>query len=231
MSGRSATATLAVILLTAGWAQGDTGIAFTGASSVSEKAIQRARYVVDQMLLNIPAVRAEMSSVGFKVEIIGIDQVLSDLPDYAALKGRRTRDGRDFDRGTRGVGDKLKCSVGEENLLCLSKQMYPQEDVLVHEFSHSIHRHLSPELARRIDGAYQAAMKEDLYPKEAYMARDSGEYWAEGTQAWFNVTLRTDVNGGINTREKLQGHDSRLASILAEVYGPTFLARYPGCKY
>jgi hypothetical protein len=220
-----------LLALASGVALGSAGFAFTGGPGVSEEAIERARYVVEQMLSNAPQVRDSMSTIGFKVEVIGVNQVLSDLPDYAALKGRKTRDGRYFDTGTRGVGDKVKCSVGEENLLCFPKQPYRQEDVLVHEFSHSIHRHLPANLAAAIDAAYAQAIKEGLYPKDIYMARDAGEYWAEGSQAWFGVTLRTDVNAGVNTREKLEAHDPRLAAILEKVYGSASIAHYKDCKY
>jgi hypothetical protein len=225
------TSTIGLFLLVSGGALANAGIAYTASTGVSEDALQRARYIVEQMLSNAPEVRGSMEAVGFKVEVIGVNQVLSDLPDYATLKGRKTRDGRDFDTGTRGVGDKLKCSVGEENLLCLRKQRYWQEDVLVHEFSHSIHRHLSANLVSAIDAAYAEAMKAGLYPKDIYMARDAGEYWAEGTQAWFGVTLRTDVNAGVNTREKLKDHDPRLASVLEKVYGSASIAHYKDCRY
>jgi hypothetical protein len=223
--------TIGLFLLASGAALASAEISFIGGSGVSDEALGRARYVVEQMLSNAPEVRDSMTAVGFKVEVIGVDQVLSDLPDYAALKGRKTRDGRDFDTGTRGVGDKLKCSVGEENLLCLPKQPYRQEDVLVHEFSHSIHRHLSANLVAAIDAAYAEAMKAGLYPKDIYMARNAGEYWAEGTQAWFGVTLRADVNAGVNTREKLKEHDPRLASLLEKVYGSASIAHYKDCRY
>ena len=51
------------------------------------------------------------------------------------------------------------------------------------------------------------------------MVADDKEYWAEGTQAWFDASLRDDVNDGINTRAKLKQHDPELASLLREVYG------------
>jgi hypothetical protein len=56
------------------------------------------------MTSHSPEIREKMVASGFAVEIIGKDQVLSDLPDYAYLKGRKTRDGRDFDTGTKGRG-------------------------------------------------------------------------------------------------------------------------------
>ncbi|GIM16741.1 hypothetical protein Vretimale_19340 [Volvox reticuliferus] len=45
------------------------------------------------------------------------------------------------------------------------------------------------------------------------------EYWAEGTQAWFDATIRTDVTSGVNTREKLRQRDPGLAAMMMRAYG------------
>jgi hypothetical protein len=209
----------------------DNGIAFVSSTSVSEAAIQRAQYVVQAMTSHAPQVRAAMVAAGFKVELIGRHQVISDLLDYAHLKGQKTFDGRSFDTGTRGVGGKDKCSIGEENLLCLHDQKYREEDIFVHEFSHSILSNVDAELAGAADAAYRNAVSGGLYPAGIYMLANRQEYWAEGTQAWFEVTVRGDVNGGFNTRAKLKAHDPDLAAVLERVYGPVQLERVPGCVY
>src|ERR1700683_949143 len=207
------------------------GIEYRAAESVSEKAFEHAEFVVQQMTSASPGIREKMVSLGFKVEIIGKDQVLSDLPDYAHLKGQKTRDGRDFDTGTRGLGGRRMCSIGEENLLCLSNQPYRKEDIFVHEFSHSMMAQMDADDVQEIEAAYQNAVDKELYPKGIYMMANSGEYWAEGVQAWLGVTLRTDVNGGFNTRQKIKDHDTALAAILEKVYGSLQLQHSPGCMY
>jgi hypothetical protein len=50
-----------------------------------------------------------------------------------------------------------------------------------------------------------------------YMMADADEYWAEACQSFFDATVRSDVNCGINTRDKLQQYDPQLAQLLAEV--------------
>ena len=207
------------------------GIEYLAADSVSEEAFRRAQFVVQQMTSHSPKILEKMVAIGFKVEIIGKDQVLSDLPDYAHLKGKKTRDGRYFDTGTRGVGSREMCSIGEENLLCLSKQPYRAEDILAHEFSHSMMANMDAADMQAIEAAYQNAVDKNLYPKGIYMMANSGEYWAEGVQAWLGVTLRTDVNGGFNTQQKLKAHDPALAALLEKVYGSLQLAHSPGCAY
>ncbi len=178
------------------------------------------------MLGNLPRVREQMRAIGFKVEIIAEDQVLSDLPDYANLRGQKTRDGRSYDTGTRGVGNRDKCSVGEENLLCRPHQPYPQKDILVHEFSHSIEAHLPPATVAEIEAAYRHALDQSLYPRGGYNQASAYEYFAGGVQAWFGVTLRSDVNGSINSRAKHEAHDPALARVLAEVFGETRVCGY-----
>lgn len=63
------------------------------------------------------------------------------------------------------------------------------------------------------------------------MMANSGEYWAEGVQAWLGVTLRSDVNGGFNTQQRIQDHDKALAAVLETVYGAVQLQHPPGCAY
>jgi hypothetical protein len=209
----------------------EDGIEYRAAESVSEEAIQRAEFVVQQMTSESPKIRERMAAVGFKVEIIGKDQVLSDLPDYARFKGQKTRDGRDFDTGTRGLGGPRMCSVGEENLLCLRPQHYWEEDVFVHEFSHSMMAQMDAADVQEIEEAYKNAVDRGLYPPGIYMMANSGEYWAEGVQAWLGVTQRTDVNGGFNTQEKIRDHDRVLAAVLKKVYGSLQLQHVAGCVY
>jgi hypothetical protein len=178
------------------------GIEYRAAEAVADEAFKRAEFVVQQMTAESPKIREKMAAIGFVVEIIGRDQVLSDLPDYAYLKGKKTRDGRDFDTGTRGLGGPRMCSVGEENLLCLRPQHYWEEDVFVYEFSHSMMDQMDPDRLQEIEAAYKNAVDQGLYPKGIYMVANSGEYWAEGVQAWLGVTQRTDVNGGFKTQRK-----------------------------
>jgi hypothetical protein len=209
----------------------EDGIEYRAEESVSDEAFKRAQFVVEQMTSETPKIREKMVANGFAVEIIGKDQVLSDLPDYAHLKGKKTQDGRDFDTGTRGLGGRERCSVGEENLLCLSQQHYRQEDVLVHEFSHSMMQNMEEDDVHAIEAAYQNAVDRELYPKGIYMMANSREYWAEGVQAWLGGTLRTDVNGGFNTQQKIRDHDKALAAVLEKFFGTRQLEHAPGCSY
>ena len=50
-----------------------------------------------------------------------------------------------------------------------------------------------------------------------YASSDRGEYWAEGTQAWFYPKGGGSFKG--NTRQALKVYDPGIAALLAEVYG------------
>ena len=210
----------------------DNGLWFIASAAISEDAITRARYIVNQMLTNKPDIREKMAKLNFRVEIIGRNQVLSDLPDYRDLKGKTTADGRTYDQGTRGVGDPDKCSVGEENLLCEPNDGYYQEDILVHEFAHSIKSNFDTATAQASESAFASAKQKRLYPSSIYMMQSSQEYWAEGTQSWMYKTARSDVNAGYNTPDKLRSHDPALAAILQDIYPNIVIDRAkPDCQH
>lgn len=210
------------------------GILVVAGSAVQEAALERASSIIEQMLLKVPEIRDSMRKGQFRVEIIGKDQVLSDLPDYRHLKNQTTADGRSYDEGTRGVCNASECSVGEENLLCLDEQSYPNEDIMVHEFAHGMKFHFDTALTQASDRAYQNAYDQGLYDHSIYMMQNAQEYWAEGVQAWLGKTLRTDVNDGFNTLAKLKSHDPNLAEVLARVFAepPVRIAKaHSGCDY
>jgi hypothetical protein len=71
----------------------------------------------------------------------------------------------------------------------------------------------------RVDAAYAHAKAVGLW-RGAYMALTVEEYWAEGTQFWFNSNMayKTD-DVVVATSDDLKAHDPMLYAALAEVYG------------
>lgn len=127
-------------------------------------------------------------------------------------------------RSATPVGGSTLTTCGEENLLSLRGDPYRLENITIHEFSHTIATNL-----RRVDRAwwdrlsdlYRQAMKEGLWAR-SYAATSVQEYWAEGTQSWFDSNTPRDdgrVHNGIWNREKLKAYDPRLAAFLEETYG------------
>ena len=103
--------------------------------------------------------------------------------------------GRSCDTGTRGVGGSWtvpSCSAGEENLLMEEDQHYPSENILVHEFAHTVMAvGMNEDQRQAVISAYFNARSSQLYHSNVYMMANADEYWAEGAQAWFEATVRT----------------------------------------
>jgi hypothetical protein len=206
-------------------------LCIVGSSTVSDGAFLRAEVIMNTMLGNRPDLRATLVKNKFRIEIIGSSENLTDLPTYKHLAIGQIVDGRSWDQ-TRGVGGATEASIGEENLLCKFGQPYGEEDIFVHELSHSIMSNLSQETQDKINRAYASAKSSRLYDPKIYMMATAQEYWAEGTQAWFDKSVRLDVNGGINSRQKLWNHDPSLANLMKSVYGDTTLNKvHQQCKY
>src|SRR5262249_14922977 len=113
-------------------------------------------------------------------------------------------------------------SGAEENLLQYPGDPYRGENILIHEFGHAVHEIALKEIDKTFDdrlaAAYEQALREGLW-KGTYAATNRLEYWAEGVQSWFDCNQSKDAqHNGINTREKLQKYDPRLAKLLAEAF-------------
>jgi hypothetical protein len=110
------------------------------------------------------------------------------------------------------------CSAGQENLEMTDDEHYPKENILVHEFGHSVmNLGFDEDLLSRVQAAYDAAAT--VRDTGLYMFSNAEEFWANGTQAWFEAIARTDVNMGITTRDQLRELEPNLAPIMEEVYG------------
>ena len=115
----------------------------------------------------------------------------------------------------------LESSCGEENLLNYPGDPYEGSNILIHEFSHSVHldglNTVDPDFDDRLRKAFDAAIAKGLW-KGTYASTNKQEYWAEGVQAWFNAQFEFL---DINTRTKLKDYDPELAKLVAEVFGDT----------
>ena len=69
---------------------------------------------------------------------------------------------------------------------------YWQENILIHEFAHSIMCiGMDQEQRQSIEAAFEEAKAAKLYQSHIYMMANADEYWAEATQSWFDATVRT----------------------------------------
>ncbi|WP_235528265.1 glycoside hydrolase [Sphingomonas sp. Leaf231] len=224
------------------------GLPVVSSAAVPDAALLTARDIAVAMLIERPDLRRAMIARGFRVAIMGQDEGTVDLPEQRDWKkparddprltacerklydqriGRQS-DAQYWNDRARGMGGDLT-SAATENLLGLPGTRYFGENIFVHEFSHAILeavRTADPALYARVDRAYVSAMAANLWKGE-YGATSVDEYWAEGTQTWFNSNRLTVLDGRrILNDADLSGYDVALFNVLSEVYGERH--RLPG---
>ena len=144
-----------------------------------------------------------MTDIGTRVGVMARYEGTTDIPEHAHL-ARDTS--LNWDLRARGLGGTKwlpLTTCAEENILGYQIDKYHAEDILVHEFAHSIH----------LIGILT------VYPDFIE------EYWAEGVQDWFNVNAEVPKPDGkhnqVNTRKELKAYDRGLYDILSEFFPAT----------
>ncbi len=180
------------------------GMPVVAAAEVADLALQRTYDIVTHMLAGRPDVLNAMVDRGMYLVIIGKDQVYTDLPE-----NRNARNPDYLNERVRGTGG-LPTSFGEENLLSLPIDRYDDESIAVHEFCHTIDSTLSkidPTWRERKNAVYRNALAKGLF-KDTYAGSNSGEYWCEIAQAYFDCNRINNWNHGpIGRREQLKIYD------------------------
>lgn len=112
--------------------------------------------------------------------------------------------------------------AAEEDVLGLPTDRYFGETIFVHEFSHQILdavRAVDPELYARLQAAYAHAQTAGLW-RDEYTMTTIDEYWAEGSQFWFDSNRLQVFDGRrILDHQDLGAYDPALYAVLGEVYG------------
>ena len=172
-------------------------------------------------------VMESLTSRNTRIGIMARYEGTTDIPEHAFLVNDTTLN---WDVRARGLGGTLEMpfsTCAEENVLAYQIDKYHAEDILIHEFAHTIHNvgiaPVHPEFNDELKAALDAAVAAGRW-KNVYAATNIEEYWAEGVQNWFNVNAEVDNNNGdgkhnkINTREELKRYDPRLYGILARFF-------------
>ncbi|HEX7709697.1 MAG TPA: glycoside hydrolase [Sphingomonadaceae bacterium] len=217
------------------------GIPVTSSAKVPDAVLQKARSIVLQMLAHRPDLRAELVREGYRVVIMAESESTLDLPEQAGWKkparddirltrceikhyderiGRLT-DREYWDWRARGMGGQLT-SGAVEDLLGLRTSRYYGETIFVHEFGHDVLqaiRAADPALYAAVGQAYAHAKAADLWHDE-YAMTTVDEYWANGTQFWFNSNKLEVMNGRrILSDADLKAYDPALYAVLGRAYG------------
>ncbi|MDR0538488.1 MAG: hypothetical protein LBH04_10695 [Tannerellaceae bacterium] len=177
-----------------------------------------------------PEVMQSLTSRNTRIGIMARYEGTTDIPEHAYLKNDTSLNWDVRARGLGGDLDEPLSTCAEENILAYQIDKYHAEDILIHEFAHTIHfagiAPVYPDFNRELQSALDSAVAEGRWTN-VYAATNIAEYWAEGVQDWFNVNAEVDDDNGdgkhnkINTREELERYDPRLYNILSRFFPKT----------
>lgn len=223
-----------------GYAQGCEvlGIEILAAEDVDSTAIDQMADRIFNMLADRPDLIASFNDLGVEGRVIGKDSRITSLPEFAEVY--ELYPGTDWNRRGRSFpGTDLIPVVagGEENLMCLEETYYQDEDNFVRTMAIAIRRFglqfVDPITNASIDRAYQTAIATGLW-RNTLAEINSFEYWAEGTQSFFDTNLEepedrppNSSHNHVDTRAELQAYDPDLYALALSVYGDT--GWYPEC--
>ncbi len=217
------------------------GIPIVGSSRVADQALVNARSIVEDMLAHRPDLATVLARKGYRVAILAEEEAITDLPENAhwtkpapddprltrcERKHYETRIGSLTDREywnarARGIGG-VHTVGAEEDVLGKRTSRYFGETILIHEFAHNVLeaiRAADPQLYAEVEAAYAKALEEGLW-RDEYASTTVQEYWAEGTQFWFNSNRLAVFDGEqILNHADLERYDPRLAAVLRMAYG------------
>jgi hypothetical protein len=202
------------------------GIAIASSWRVPDSAMVQAWKIIIFMTGNLPKnVLEAMVRMKTRVTVMARYEGTTDVPEHAHLASDTTLNWDVRARGLGGDMDLPLTSCAEENLLAYQLDKYHAEDILIHEFAHSIHligiiqvdTTFNSKLKKLLDQAVAKGKYTNTYAKT-----DIYEYWAEGVQDWFNVNGEVPIPDGkhnrLNTRKELKKYDPDLYQLIGQYF-------------
>jgi hypothetical protein len=201
-----------------------------GASADAAKVAKERMTEVIGNLQTGPA--DQLAGTEVELHIIPKDKKLTDLPEYSALKGTKTFDGRSYDelRGAGGqkFGSKIRYAIAEEQLVPgLAKKDSPESRygkgfVGTHESGHVVEQYaLTKDQQAELKKLYDERKKGKgawLSPED-YTSANAGEYFAQSTSAYFGRPYSEDkADKKMYTRDWLRKNDPDMLKLLSKVY-------------
>ena len=217
------------------------GIPISGSAIVPDAALIAAASIVREMLATRPDLTRALVARGQRVAVMAESEGTTDLPEQRDWKkptrdaGMLTRcerkhydtrigaltDQAYWNSRARGLGGVLT-SGAAENLLAKPHTRYYGENIFVHEFAHAMLDAIEaadPALYAAVKAAYADATARGLWKGE-YGETNVHEYWAEGTQFWFESNKLVVIgNRRILSAKDMTRYDPALAAVLRRAYG------------
>jgi len=197
------------------------GLPIVSSGKVSDAALREAADIVWNMLAGRDDLLQALVRNKVRVAVMAPNEFTLDIPEHSDFTPAKY-----WNRRARGLGAthaRPAVSCGEENLLGLRGDPYRAENILVHEFAHTIHLlavvDVDPTFDKRLKTTFQAAKASGLW-LGTYAATNHSEYWAEGVQTWFDTNRVNDHDHNhVCSRNQLREYDPDLARLLEEVFG------------
>ena len=147
------------------------GYLILSSGKVSDYALLEAAFLIDRMLAKRPDVFKALAATRSRMTVMAYNEYTTDVPEHAVLGTHpdgRTSDW--WDRRARGLGGSKTdpvASCGEENLLCFPGDPYHKENILIHEFAHTIHlrgvNHIDPTFDERLRNTWKESTAKGLW--------------------------------------------------------------------
>lgn len=202
------------------------GIHIVSSWRVPDSAFRAAYRTITAVTSLMPKeVLASLTSRNTRVGIMARYEGTTDIPEHAHLAKDTTIN---WDVRARGLGGSLRMPLNtcaEENILGYQIDKYHAEDILVHEFAHTIHsvgiNPVHKEFEKRLAASLEAARAQGKW-ENTYANTNIAEYWAEGVQSWFHVNADVPRPDGkhnhVNTQAELLEYDPGLYQILKDYF-------------
>ena len=191
-----------------------------------------AAYITVKALTDMlsPEIMESMTSRDTRIAIMARYEGTTDIPEHAYLANDTSLNWDVRARGLEGILILPLTTCAEENILTYQIDKYHDEDILIHEFAHTIHFvgivPLHPDFDDRLHVLLSEALSRGRWIN-TYAATNVAEYWAEGVQCWFNINAEVDNNSGdgkhnkVNTREELRIYDPNLFELISQYFPET----------
>jgi hypothetical protein len=191
------------------------GIPVLSSGAVADMALTQACEIVVAMGSARGDVVDQMIAHQARVAVIGQNELITELPEFKNLGPEWTDN-----RGGGATLDSPVSAAAEENLLCLSGDVYVGETIMIHAFAHGMRSlgiiPLDPTFDPRLQAAYDAALAAGKWAN-TFAATEYPQYWAEGVQSWFDANQQPDgLHNTVNTRVELAAYDPALYDLIAE---------------
>jgi len=205
------------------------GIHILSSDNVPDYCLIQAHKTIYCMTSMLPqAVLDAMTRVDTRVVVMGRKEVTIEVPEHSRMRFDRNMNWNLRARGLGGDVQEPITSCAEENVMAYPWDKYHAEDILIHEFSHSIHLvgivQVDPTINQQLKDLLAKARAEGKW-EDTYAGTVFEEYWAEGVQDWFNVNAETPYpdtkHNQVNTREELKRYDPGLYALIAKYFPET----------